>query len=281
MLSNVFLHHKWRLVLTYSLFALEMLALLLRPYFLGEAVNDLTKNSYKGLYFLAGSHLIYLVIGTIRHMYDTRTYSAIYTSLVTRLLSQQRKTGEVSKLSARSTLAREFVDFLEFDLNYIIEAFYNIIGSLILLFFYQSKVVVVCLIVLIPVIILSWFYGNKMKRLNKHKNDELERQVTVITEGNFSKIEKHYSQLRKWQIRISDNEAWNFGIMEILVLGTIVISLLLTVTKSTNALMAGDIIGIYYYILRFSNGLDTIPYIVQRFALLQDITDRLEIEEDE
>ena len=40
---------------------------------------------------------------------------------------------EVSKLSAHSTLAREFVDFLEHDLVYVIEAVYNILGSLVLL----------------------------------------------------------------------------------------------------------------------------------------------------
>lgn len=151
--------HKYQLIFTYSLFSLEMLGNLMRFYFFGEAINDLIKGSYSGLIVLSVVHLSYLVIGTIRHMYDTRTYSAIYTSLVTKFLSRRFSRIEVSKLSAHSNLAREFVDFLEHDLVYVIEAAYNLLGSLILLFFYDKTVVLVCLAILIPVIVASYFYG--------------------------------------------------------------------------------------------------------------------------
>lgn len=276
-LKNIFLKYKLQLGVTYILFAIEMLGLLLRPYFLGEAVNDLIAGKYNGLTYLVIAHLIWLVAGTFRHMFDTRTYSAIYTDLVTNLLLRRTKNSEVSKLSAHSTLAREFVDFLEFDLYYIIEAIYNLLGSLILLMFYDKMVVLVCLSVLIPVSIISFFYGRKMRRLNKLKNDELENQVNVITDNDSVQIKNHYENLRKWQIKISDKEAWNFGIMEIMVLIVITISLLITVNQSSHIVLAGDIIGIYNYVLKFVTGIDTIPYTVQRFASLKDIMKRVEV----
>lgn len=273
--------HRLQLLLTYILFSLEMLGSLLRPYFLGEAVNDLLKSSYHGLIILSVVHFSWLVIGTIRHMYDTRTYSAIYTSLVTKFLSRRYQQKDVSKLSAHSTLAREFVDFLEFDLVYVIEAIYNLFGSLVLLYFYDSSVVFVCLAILLPVMTMSYFYGKKMKRLNKNKNDELEQQVDIISTGNKLAIKKHYENLRKWQIRISDQEAWNFGVMEILVMVVIGIALLVTNTALGTGVMAGSIIGIYNYILKFVSGLDTIPYTVQRLTSLNDITRRIELEADD
>src|SRR4051812_34788690 len=125
-LRSLMMKHKYRLIFTYLLFSLEMLGGLLRFYFFGEAINDIIKGSYNGLIVLTVVHLAYLITGTIRHMYDTRTYSAIYTSLVTKFLSRRHSKTEVSKLSAHSTLAKEFVDFLEQDLVYIIEAAYNI-----------------------------------------------------------------------------------------------------------------------------------------------------------
>ena len=128
------------------------------------------------------------------------------------------KEKEVSRLSAHATLAREFVDFLEYDVNYIIEAGYNLIGSLIMLFFYEKRVVLLCLFMLTPVLLLSYFYGRRMKRLNTLKNDELEKQVDAITSRNPGQIRNHFLALRKWQVKISDNEAYNFGVMEILVL---------------------------------------------------------------
>jgi ABC-type multidrug transport system fused ATPase/permease subunit len=275
-LASIFKKHKYQFILTNMLFATEMLGPLLRPFFLGEAVNDLIAHSYRGLIWLAASQLLWLIVGTIRHRYDTRTYSAIYTSLVTRMLSKV-KNADISRLSAHTNLAREFVDFLEYDINYVIEACYNLIGSLILLFFYEKRVVVLCLLMLIPVMLLSYVYGKRMNYLNKQKNDELEKQVDVISSRNHKTIRKHFMQLRSWQIKISDQEAYNFGMMEILVLVVIIGSLLITAGGSTSVILAGDIIGIYNYILKFVTGLDTIPYTVQRIASLRDIMQRVEL----
>jgi len=280
-LRSLMMKHKYQLIFTYSLFSLEMLGNLMRFYFFGEAINDLIKGSYRGLIVLSVVHLSYLVIGTIRHMYDTRTYSAIYTSLVTKFLSRRFSRIEVSKLSAHSNLAREFVDFLEHDLVYVIEAAYNLLGSLILLFFYDRTVVLVCLAILVPVIVVSYFYGKKMRRLNQFKNDELEKQVDIISTGNSVKIREHYNNLRKWQVRVSDKEAWNFGFMEILVLVVIGLSLLISKNMHNSTVLAGSLFGIYSYILKFASGLDTIPYTVQRLSSLSDITRRIELQSDD
>jgi len=273
--------HRSQLLFTYFLFSLEMLGALLRPYFLGEAINDLLKGSYRGLIVLSLVHVGWLIIGTLRHMYDTRTYSAIYVSLVTKFLSRRIDKSNVSKLSAHSTLAREFVDFLEFDLVYVIEAGYNLIGSLVLLFFYDSAVVVLCMAVLIPVVFISRVYGKRMMYLNKKKNDELEQQVNIISDGDRRAMHDHYNNLRKWQIRISNQEAWNFGFMELLVMIVLGASLLITYKASGPAIAAGNIVGIFFYVTNFTKGLDTIPYTVQRLTSLSDITRRIELQTDD
>ena len=277
-LKKLMLKHRYQLVLTYLLFALEMTGSLLRPFFLGMAINDLLKNSYDGLIYLSIVHLVYLIAGTIRHMLDTRTYSGIYTSLVTRFLSRRIHASEVSKLSAHSTLAKEFIDFLEFDLVYVFEAAFNILGSILLLFFYDPAVVLLCLSILLPVVAISYFYGKKMKRLNSLKNDELENQVNIISSANKPAMVRHYENLRSWQIRISDQEAWSFGLMEILVLVVIGAALLITHQAMGSAILAGNLVGIYNYILKFVSGLDTIPYTGQRLTSLSDITKRIELE---
>jgi ABC-type multidrug transport system fused ATPase/permease subunit len=280
-LKQIMKQHRYRLALTYFLFSVEMLGNLLRPLFLGIAVNDLTKGSYRGLILLSLVHFSWLIIGTIRHRLDTRTYSAIYSSLVTKFLARRYHKADVSKLSAHSTLAREFVDFLEFDLAYVIEAAYSLIGSLLLLFYYDSAVVLICLGILLPVTGFSYLYGKRMNKLNKQKNDELEKQVDIISTGNNHLIRQHYDNLRKFQIRISDQEAWNFGVMEILVMVVIGLSLLITNKTMGSSIEAGSLIGIYSYIQRFVSGLDTIPYTVQRLSSLSDITRRIELQEED
>ncbi|HNL66050.1 MAG TPA: ABC transporter six-transmembrane domain-containing protein, partial [Ferruginibacter sp.] len=71
-LRTLMMKHKYQLIITYLLFSLEMLGGLLRFYFFGEAINDIVKGSYRGVVVLAVVHLSYLLIGTFRHMYDTR-----------------------------------------------------------------------------------------------------------------------------------------------------------------------------------------------------------------
>lgn len=279
LLKNIFKSHRYQLILTYFLFSLEMIGTLLRPFFLGMAVNDLLKNSFQGLLYLCFVHFAWIIVGMVRHRFDTRTYSAIYTTIVTRFLSRKFNKENISKLSAHSTLAKEVVDFLEFDLVYVVEAGYNLLGAIIMLYFYDKQVVFICLSFLIPVAIISYFYGKKMRRLNQFKNDELEQQVNIISSGNPLFIRRHYTALRKWQIKISDQEAINFGIMELVVMIVIAASLLVTDKIPGEAVQAGDLIGIYAYILKFVSGLDTIPYSVQRISSLSDIARRLALEE--
>ncbi|MFT3682381.1 MAG: ABC transporter six-transmembrane domain-containing protein [Ferruginibacter sp.] len=280
-LKSLVVKYKYKLAITYLLFFLEMMGGLSRLYFFGEAINGLIKGSYEGLIILSIVHLAYIITGTLRHMYDTRTYTAIYTSLVTKFLSRRFNKANVSKLSAHSSLARELTDFLEQDIVYAMEAFYNLFGSLIILFFYDKIIVGICLVILIPVMIVSYNYGKKMKRLNQQKNDELEKQVDIIASGNNINLRKHYNLLRKWQIKISDKEAWNFGFIEFVVLIVVAVSLLVSKSIHNPAVMAGSLFGIYSYILKFTSGLDAIPYTIQRLSSLSDIMRRIELQEED
>jgi ABC-type multidrug transport system fused ATPase/permease subunit len=282
MFIAIFKKHKWQLVLTYALFSVEMLALLMQPYFLGRAIDGLIYGNNIGLFELIFVYLVWVIMGTIRHRIDTRTYTGIYTSFVSRLLNRKYDEKDVSKLAAHSNLAREFVDFLEFDLVYVIEAAYNIIGSLILLCFYDTKVVLICLSVLIPVSIISFFYGKKMKYLTLKRNDELENQVDIIGVANPISIKKHYNNLRLWQIKISDQEAWNFGAMGLLVLLIVAVSLYVTSwVTHTEEIAASNLIVIFMYVKRYGDGLDTIPYTVQRISNLTDIAKRMQLSEED
>lgn len=281
-ITHIILANKYRLGFTYLLFTLEMGASLLKPYFLGEAVNDLLRGGYYWLIVFLGVHLCWLLIGMSRMRYDTRTYSDIYNKIIINFLAKQKSSENISRLSAASTLSREYTDFLEYDLVYILEAVYNIFGSLILIYFYDKQVIFLCLLILMPVFLISRFYGIRMGNLTRQKNDELEKQVSVISTFDHVKIQNHYRQLRKWQIKISDQQAFNFGIMELFVLILLGLALIMSTKFNMRILNAGEIIGFYFYILKFTAGLDTIPYITEKYAALKDITIRIkdyEIEE--
>lgn len=273
-IKRIIFANKYRLGITYLLFSVEMAGSLLKPFFLGEAVNDLLRGGNQGLLVFLAVHLAWLIVGTLRMRYDTRTYSSIYNDIIVQFLSRKKK-DNISKLSALSSLSREYTDFLEYDLIYILEAFYNILGSLILIYFYDKQVIFICLAVLVPIVFISRFYGQRMGILTQNKNNELERQVEVISTFNPIEIKKHYDLLRKWQVKISDQQAFNFGVMEIFVLLLLGAALIVSTRYNAQTLNAGEIIGFYFYILKFASGLDTIPYITEKYATLKDITKRI------
>jgi hypothetical protein len=275
-LRRILREFRGRLVLTYALFGVEMLASLLRPFFLGRAIDGLLGGSLAGLAELSIAHLLYVVMGTVRYMYDTRTFSAIYTAFVTDLVSRATALAGVSRLSAHSSLARQLVDFLEYDLKYVVEAAYNIGGSLVLLALYSPGVAAMCAVILLPVTVLGRSYGRRAVRLNALQHDELEREVDIIGGRNAAAISEHYRRLRHWQVKLSDQEAWNFGAIELLVLVAIAGSLLYSVRANGAAMQVGEVVGLYNYVLRFANGLETIPYMVQRTGALRDIMDRMQ-----
>ncbi|MBL7973859.1 MAG: hypothetical protein JNJ85_03035, partial [Candidatus Kapabacteria bacterium] len=57
-------------------------------------------------------------------------------------------------------------------------------------------------------------------------------------------------------------------------------SLMMATDLAGENLLAGSLLGIYNYILKFASGLDTIPYSIQRYSQLKDITLRMELEEE-
>ncbi|MBL0171248.1 MAG: hypothetical protein IPP90_11045 [Gemmatimonadaceae bacterium] len=274
-IRRVLREYRWSLAFTYALFGLEMLGSLARPYFLGAAVDGLLGGQFLGLLQLVAAHLVWLVVGVARHAYDTRTFASVYTTFITRLLDRSASGVDVSRRSAYSSLSRDIIEFLQYDLVYVIEAAYNVFGSLIILAFYDRLVVGICLAALLPVGAFSLLYGKRTATLNAHKHDELERQVDIITSEDPVRIREHYDHLRHWQVKLSNQEAWNFGANELVVILVLAASLYVSTVLGGAVHQAGALIALYNYVLRFTTGLDTIPYTIQRVAALRDILRRV------
>ena len=267
--------HKYKLLITYILFSLEMGGDLLKPYFIGKAVNDLLVGRFESLLIFLALHLGWMLIGMLRMRYDVRTYTSIYTTVMLQFLQGKSARSDISKLSAHSTLTRELIDFLEYDLVYILEAIFNIFGSLLMLFFYDNKVVVLCVVILVPISLISRWYSTRMSKLTHYKNNEIEKQVDAISSFDRREMKRHYSALRKWHVLIADQQAYNFGIMETIVALLIGASLFLATRHTQVIINEGELIGIYFYIIKFNKGLETIPYILEKYVSLKDIVSRI------
>jgi ABC-type multidrug transport system fused ATPase/permease subunit len=266
--------YRWRIALTYSLFAIENVLRLLQPLLIGLAINDLLKSSPVGLIIFATVHIAHMAIRAWRDMYDTRCFTAIYNERVEELVLQQRAMGVVvSTVAARSAMAREFVNFWERQIPIIIQSLFSLAGAMLILFYYDSVLVLFCVALLVPSLILNFVFGRKSLRLSALLHDQLEKEVEVIREPTEEKVREHYQAAARWRIKLSDNEALTMGLMETFVLLLMIGALVRFCTQP--GATPGDIFAVFRYVLLFIMGLDRVPMLVNQFSRLRDIGGRI------
>ena len=148
------------------------------------------------------------------------------------------------------------------------------LGALVLLFFYDAWSAAFCLILLVPLAILNRRYSRRTLTLNRRLNDQLEREVTVLTRRMPSRVFGHYRLLAKWRISLSDAEAMNWGIMELFSIG--LSAAVIIRVASLPHIEPGTIYAMLAYLWNFLSSLNHVPTLVQQLSRLKDIARRVD-----
>lgn len=262
--------------MTYIVTLAENMFELSYPSLTGLAVNGLLKHDFTGLWLLLGVWLAHTATGVFRQSYDTRVFAEIYTDLATRTVSEQETKGfSTSQIVARSSLSREFVNFFERDIPATVNSLFGLLGALVLLFFYDAWSAGFCLMLLVPLAILNRGYSKRTLKLNQRLNNQLEREVTMLTRRRPSRVFGHYRLLAKWRISLSDAEATNWGIMELF---SIILSAAVIIrVASLPHIEPGTIYAMLAYLWNFLASLNHVPALVQQLSRLQDIARRMNL----
>src|SRR3984893_10108898 len=275
LLQTIFGKYRGRILVTYIVTLAENLFELFYPSLTGLAVNGLLKHDFVGLEVLLGVWLLHTATGVFRQSYDTRVFSAIYTDLATRTVAEQETKGvTTSQIVARSSLSREFVNFFERDIPATVNSVFGLLGALVLLFFYDAWSAGFCLMLLVPLAILNRSYSRRTLTLNRRLNNQLEREVTVLTRRMPSRVLGHYRLLAKWRIHLSDAEATNWGLMELF---SIVLSAAVIIrVASLPHVEPGTIYAMLAYLWNFIASLNHVHALVQQLSRLKDIAGRMD-----
>jgi ABC-type multidrug transport system fused ATPase/permease subunit len=273
-LAPVFYAHRWRVLATYLLFNVENLVRLAQPWFLGWAVNDLLSGCRTGLVLCLAQNLLSVAMGIVRQMYDTRTFTRLYADLATRLVVQQRQGGvDLSRLAARSSLSRELVDFFERDVPFLFHAIYSVAGALVMISLVDVVLMVPCLLFLAVAGLLMRSLSRRTLHLNRGLNDQIEREVSILQHAAPERVEDHYHRLRGWRIRLSNAQALNFGVTEVLAL--VLMAFVLVRGCVGGTVDAGTLFALLGYVVMLTTSLVNLPQWIQQLSRLRDIRRRL------
>ena len=266
---------RFRIGLTYALNVVEDLLELSYPWATGLAIDGLINHEMRDAIWIVLAWTARGAIGGARKMYDTRVYNDVYSTIVIETVSRQRAAGApVSSVAARSAMAREFVAFFERDIPVLFTAVVGILGSAAMLFWYDMWIGAFACALFAPVYAINKVYSARSLALNQALNSQLEGEVGVIERAAPDEVAAHYAALRRFRVKLSDAEAFNWTSVELLSIFAF-IAILWRATGLTTT-ETGDIYAILSYVWRLMENLDHVPQLVQQVSRLIDIRKRIE-----
>jgi ABC-type multidrug transport system fused ATPase/permease subunit len=267
--------YQWRIALTYTLTLVEDLLELSYPWATGIAINGVLEGHMEQTAPLIIAWTARSTIGLIRRMYDTRLYTEIYNRIVEQTIMRQRRAGiPATRVAARSAMSREFVTFFEKDVATLVTTMVGIFGSLGMLLWYDLIIGAMMAGLFLPVVIVNNSYVRKSYAFNRELNNQLEEEVNAIDSADQKQVKDHFNAVRSWRVKLSDAEAFNWSIIEVLSI-LLMVGVLVRITYM-DEISAGDIFAMIVYVWQFMENLDNVPELLQQLARLHDIRKRIE-----
>lgn len=265
-----------KLFLAFSLVLAENGLFLIYPLLAGIAINAIIEG--KVLLALTYSLMVLIgwCIGAARRRVDTQVFTKIYADLAVKvIMNEKAESKDDSVIIARANLSREFVDFFEQHFPMLFTSAVSIFGSVVMLFFIEFYVGLATFIAIIIFALLLPRYISKNDKLYLRLNNQIEKEVHRIKEGEENRLNRHYRLLSGLRIRISNREAMSFLIIG--VSAGIIFAITIALLASTKA-NAGHIYSVITYLWTFAISLDDAPNLIEQFSKLKDIGKRIKME---
>lgn len=260
-----------RFALTLALVVVEAAGWTLFPLVIGRAIDSVLAGSVRGLYEFAALGIGTMGIGIARRFVDSRAYARVFRRLGEELVTRDSASGASIK-TARLRMLQEFVEFFENQVPGLITGIIGLGGTLLILAALNRPVFVGCVGITAASLVLYALTGKLTTRYNAGLNDELERQVDAVESGEPGRIAGHLRALMRWNIRLSDLEAINFGVVWVFLMGLLVFSIESTAEQTVEY---GSIFAIVMYVFQFTESVIVLPLYYQQWLRLREISGRL------
>ena len=270
-LSEIVKTYPWKFCLTSSLVLLDSILGILFPLFIGFAIDYAIAGSYKGAVQLGTLGIVSLIIGSGRRFFDSRFYADVYTNFGLKAV-EVVDVKEESKRTARLSMLRELVEFMENSLPVLVDNIIGLIGVIIIISFLSVKIFVGTLLVSLIVFMIYVISSKRTLGYNEGYNDELEKQVDAIANKN-NELSNHLRAMMNWNIKLSDLETLNFSVSWLFLLGFLVLSIVIAISDGIT--QYGTLFALVMYVFQYIGSVVNLPLFYQQWLRLSEITERL------
>jgi hypothetical protein len=180
-LKQMFKENWGKILLSYFLFTLQAISIIIYPKVLGEFIDHLIVKDYSYVIYLVLTFLGLMVFNYISRVYDTKVFSKIYRRFASIETSKQFDNGiESTKINGRLTLMSSIVSFFERDMITILNTIYGIMGSLYFISLVDPSMIFYLILSGIATIGVTYYFTPKIKVITKESNDLSEHQSDAI-----------------------------------------------------------------------------------------------------
>jgi hypothetical protein len=276
-LKLIFKENWGRILISYSLFTLQSISLIVYPKVLGEFIDHLVVKDYSYVKYLILTFLCLMVFNYISRIYDTRVFSSIYRKFASTETNKQFDNNvESTKINGRLTLMSSIVSFFERDMITILNLLYGVIGSLYFISLVDTSMFIYLGISGIATIGVTYYFTPKIKMITKESNDLTEHQSEIVNTRKISLVNNLLRKKQKLSIKSSNLDA-NFSfLIQLIAYGTV--TLLITYYVLTNDVTIGGVFSTYRYLFDFCISVSYIPALIPSLINIKDVIKRLDLD---
>jgi hypothetical protein len=277
---KVMFKENWKAItLSYSLFSINSILMLIYPKILGNTIDQLISKNYGYIFYMVGTFVLIMFFGYISRIYDIKVFSGIYRKFASDETHKQIDAGiETTKINGRLTLMNNIVRFFEVDMIVVIQTFIGVVGSIYFLSLVSLPIVGFMILTGLAIVGVSYYYSPKLAAMTALNNDISEEQTDII---GTRKIGPVNNLLRRGQ-KIALKTAYISSKFSLWIQGIVYgsVTALLTYYVIYNKVTVGSVFSTYRYMFDFCNALLGLPMILTSYINIKDVVKRLEIEEN-
>jgi ABC-type bacteriocin/lantibiotic exporter with double-glycine peptidase domain len=276
---KIIFKNNWKsIMLSYTLFSINSILMLMYPKILGNTIDHLIAKDYTYIWYMIGTFILLMFFGYISKIYDIKVFSGIFRKFASDETKKQFENGvETTKINGRLTLMHSVIRFFEFDMIVVLNTIFGVLGSLYFLSLVSWPIVGFLLISGLAILAASYYYSPKLAAMTRLNNDISEEQTEIISDRKIKGVNNLLRRGQKIAIKKSYIDS-NFGLwIQTIVYGSV--TALLTYYVMYNKVTVGSVFSTYRYMFDFCNALLGLPTILTSYLNIKDVVKRLETEE--
>jgi ABC-type multidrug transport system fused ATPase/permease subunit len=276
-LKAIFIENWKQMLLSYLLFSMQSIFMLIYPKVLGESIDHLIAKDYSFIFYLLLTFFGLMVFNYISRVYDTIVFSRIYRRFASIETNKQfEKNVETTKINGRLTLMGSIVSFFEKDMLSILYAVFGLFGSIYFISLVDATLIPFLILSGILTLVVSYYFSPKIAEITKDSNDISEEQTELINQRKISLVNNLLKRRQILSIKLSNLDAKFFFLIQFIAYGTV--TALLTYYVVYNEVTVGSVFSTYRYLFDFVASVSMLPQIIISFINIKDIIKRLETE---